>query len=176
MVGRRNYTFDANMLVSDGVSAITAAGWAQVSGAQGIVDLGGNQGITITLPSIANSSSITPQQARIDLAAVIYVNAATISGSNFYKVYAVGSNSPSFASGNVTLGAMVFGKGAAMDVPNSGDSHAPAGAGNYPAGDFYEMMFTNEFNGVPQEYVSLYVAGTFGSITLYSYLAVLPRI
>jgi hypothetical protein len=164
------------MLLSDGGSALTSAGYAQVNGAQGVVDLGGNQGITITLPAIANSSSITPQQARIDLAAVIYITAETNSGSDFYKVYMVGSNSPGFASNNVVLGALQFGIGTAMDIPNAANTHTPSGAGNYPAGDFYELLFTNEFNGVPYEYLSMYVAGTFGSITFTAFAAPLPRI
>lgn len=176
MTGRRNYAFDANMLLSDGVSATTVAGYAQVGGAQGIIDLGGNQGVTIILPAIAATSTIKPQQARIDLACVIYISAMTISGSNFYKVYVVGSNDPGLATGNAILGAGQFGVGTAMDVPNAVSSHAPAGATGVPTGDFYEILFTNEYNGTPLEYVSLYVAGTFGSITFQSFAAVLPRI
>ena len=175
MAGRRNYTFDANMLMSDGVSAVTVAGYAQVNGANGIIDLGGNQGITITLPSIADSSTIKPQQARIDLACVIYITAMTLAGSDLYKIYVVGSNDPGLATGNVVLGAGQFGEGAAMDIPNAANSHAPSGTG-YPAGDFYEILFTNEYNGTPMEYAALYVAGTFGSITFNAFAAVLPRI
>ena len=175
-MARRNYSFDQSMQLADGAAAQTAAGWAQVGGAQSIIDLGGNQGVTITLPSIADSSTITPQQARIDLCAVIYITAATISGSNVYKVLMVGSNSPSMASGNAILGMMEFGKGTAMDGTGMADSHAPAGTGKYPAGDQYELMFTNEYQSTPLEYISMYVAGTFGSITFNAFAAVLPRI
>ena len=175
-MARRNYSFDQSMLLSDGGAAITAAGWAQVGGAQAILDLGGNQGVTITLPSIADSSTITPQQARIDAVAVIYISAITIAGSDVYKLSMIGSNSPSMASGNVLLGQMEFGKGTAMDGTGMADSHAPAGAGKYPSGDQYELMFTNEFQSTPYEYLGLYVSGTFGSITFTSFVAVLPRI
>jgi hypothetical protein len=175
-MARRDYTFDANMQLSDGAAAYTAAGFAQVGGAQAIVDIGGNQGITITLPSIADSSTITPQQARIDLVAVIYISAITVSGSNVYKLIVVGSNSAGVNSSNVVLGMMEFGVGASLDAPNLANTHAPAGSGNFPAGDQYELLFTNEFQSTPYEFISLYVAGTFGSITFSAYASVLPRI
>lgn len=176
-MARRNYSFDAGMLLSDGAAAITAAGYAQVGGAQAIVDLGGNQGITITLPSIANTSTITPQQARIDLACVIYISAMTLAGSDVYKLVVVGSNNAGLnvAAGNYVLGEMEFGEGSAMTIPNAANSHAPAGSGNYPAGDQYEILFTNEVQGTPMEFISLYVGGTFGSITFTAFAAVLPR-
>ena len=174
-MARRNYTFDANMLLEDGGAAHSAAGWGNVGGAQSIVDLGGNQGITITLPSISDSSSITPQQARGDFVCVIYNVAATIAGSDIYRFSLVGSNSPSMASGNVVLGQLQFGKGSAMDPPGAGDSTAPLGSGNYPAGWQYELLFTNEYANVPQQYVSLYISGTFGSVQANAFVAVLPR-
>lgn len=177
-MARRNYSFDASMLLSDGGSANSAAGFATVGGAQAILDLGGNQGITVTLPSIANSSTITPQQARFDGVVVIYITAMTLAGSDLYRMTLVGSNNAGLnvASGNFTLGQLQFGEGSAMDPPNSANSHAPAGAGSYPAGDQYELMFTNEVQGTPLEFISLYVSGTFGSITFNAFVAPLPRI
>ena len=74
-MGDRTYAVDANNFLADGAAALTASGYAQYGGADGIIDLGGNQNITVTLPSIAASSSITPQQARIDAAVVIDVTA-----------------------------------------------------------------------------------------------------
>lgn len=174
-MARRNYAFDANLQLSDGAAAYTAAGWGQVGGAQAIVDLGGNQGITIMLPSIANVSSITPQQARIDAVVVVYISAMTISGSDVYRINVVGSNSASVNSSNFVLGSMPFGEGSAMDPPNAANSHAPAGTGGFPAGDQYEIPFTNEVQGTPLEFVSLYVAGTFGSITFSAFISVLAR-
>jgi hypothetical protein len=174
-MARRNYTFDANMGLSDGVSAAAAAGWAQYGGAQGIVDLGGNQGVTITLPSIAAVSTITPQQARIDAVCVVYVSAMTLSGSDFYRLILVGSNNPGVAASNVGLGILEIGEGSAFDFPNGANSGAPGGVGAYPAGTQYEILFTNEQNGTPYQYVSLYVAGTFGSVTFTAFIAMLPR-
>jgi len=174
-MARRNYAFDVNMQLDDGAGAHSSASWGQVAGSQAIVDLGGNQGITITLPSISNVATITPQQARGDFVCVLYDVAATISGSNIYRISVVGSNSASMASGNVTLGEIPIGIGSVMDPPNSANSTAPLGVGNYPAGWQYEILFTNEVVNTPYEFVSLYVAGTFGSITFRAFVGVLPR-
>ena len=175
---RRNYSFDVGMLLDDGGAAHTAAGYSTVGGLPVALDLGAAYlpNITIALPSIANSPTLTIQQARIDLVAVIYISAITISGSDIYRLSMVGSNNIGFASGNVVLGQMQFGVGSAMDAPFAANSHAPAGSGNYPAGDQYELMFTNEYQGVPLEFISMYVSGTFGSITFTSFISTLPRI
>ena len=69
--------FDANMGLSDGSAAYAATGYAQYAGQDGVIDLGGNQNVTITLPSIADVSTITPQQARIDAVLVVDVTAGT---------------------------------------------------------------------------------------------------
>ena len=174
-MARRNYAFDANMLLDDGTGAHSAAGFGQVGGSQSIVDLGGNQGITITLPSISNVATITPQQARGDFACVIYVPAITLAGSDIYNLTLVGSNSSSMASGNVNLGSMAFGQAAAFAYPNAAVTATPLGAGNFPAGYQYEILFTNEVQNTPYEFVSLYFSGTFGSITVRAFIAVLPR-
>ena len=174
-MARRNYAFDANMLLDDGTGAHSAAGFGQVGGSQSIVDLGGNQGITITLPSISNVATITPQQARGDFACVIYVPAITLAGSDIYNLTLVGSNSSSMASGNVNLGSMAFGQAAAFAYPGAAVTATPLGAGNYPAGYQYEILFTNEVQNTPYEFVSLYFSGTFGSITVRAFVAVLPR-
>jgi hypothetical protein len=163
------------MLLDDGVGAHAAAGFGQVAGAQSIVDLGGNQGITITLPSISNVATITPQQARIDAVCVVQLTAITLAGSDIYTLTLVGSNSPSLASNNVNLGAMSWGQAAAIAYPNAAVTTAPLGAGNYPAGWQYEILFTNEVQNTPYEYVSAYFSGTFGSMTAKAYIAVLPR-
>jgi hypothetical protein len=57
-MARRNYTPDANTVISDGGAPYTAASWAQVGGSPVALalDVGGNQGITIILPAIADSS------------------------------------------------------------------------------------------------------------------------
>ena len=174
-MARRTYAFDANMLLDDGTGAHSAAGFGQVAGSQSIVDLGGNQGITITLPSISNVATITPQQARIDAVCVVQLTAVTLAGSDIYTLTLVGSNSPSLASNNVNLGAMSWGQAAAFAYPNAAVTTAPLGAGNYPSGWQYEILFTNEVQNTPYEYVSAYFSGTFGSITAKAYISVLPR-
>jgi hypothetical protein len=177
MQGTRNYTFDANMQLDDGTTAHAAAGWGQVGGAQSIIDLGGNQGVTITLPSIAATSTLTPQQPRIDAVCVIYVSALTLSGSDLYRLSLAASNNAGLnvAAGNVVLGQLQFGEGSAFDIPDGLTTTAPLGSGNYPAGEIYELPFTNEQYGQPYEFVSLYFSGTFGSITAAAYVAVLAR-
>ena len=171
-MGDRTYAFDANMGLSDGAAAITAAGYAQYAGAQGVVDFGGNQNVTITLPSIANTTSITPQQARIDAACVIDVTAITVSGSDVYKLILVVSNDPAFGAGNVAMAAMLeLGELAQFDYVNGFNTAAPASIG----GSRYELLFTNEQNNVKYEYAALYIAGTFGSITFRAFVAVLPE-
>lgn len=171
-MGDRTYSFDANNVLSDGSVAQTAVGYAQVGGATGVIDLGGNQGATITLPSIADSTTITPQQPRIDAACVIDLTAITVSGSDVYKLCLVGSNDPGFGAGNVALLAEIqFGELANVDFVNGFNTPAPNAVG----GSRYEMLFTNEQNNVKYQFLQLYVAGTFGSITFKAFVAVLPR-
>ena len=174
-MARRTYAFDANMLLDDGTGAHSAAGFGQVAGSQSIVDLGGNQGITITLPSISNVATITPQQARIDAVAVVQLTAITLAGSNIYTLTLVGSNSPTVTANNVNLGAMSWGQAAAFAYPNAAVTATPLGAGNFPSGWQYEILFCNEVQNTPYEYVSAYFSGTFGSITAKAYICVLPR-
>ena len=171
--GDRTYSIDANMILSDGVAAYAASGYAQYAGADGIVDLGGNQTVTITLPSIADVSTITPQQARIDAVCVLDVTAVTTSGTASEKVILVGSNDPAFGAGKtIQLGMMEFGAIASQDQPNGFVTAAPNAVG----GSRYEIPFTNEQNNVKYEYVKLYVVlgGSNASITFKAFMAVLP--
>ena len=169
--GDRTYSFDANMGLSDGAAPYTAAGYAQYGGADGFIDLGGNQGAIVTLPTINASSTITPQLARIDAALVIDVTALTTTTTLVYKLFVVGSQDPNFGSGNVELGAMELGGGANLAIPNGLTSAAPSAVG----GSRFELMFTNEQNNIKYEFLKLYVAGTFGSISFRAFVAVLPR-
>ena len=171
--GDRTYTFDANMGLSDGAAAIAASGYAQYVGADGVVDLGGNQGVTITLPSIADSSTITPQQARIDAVCVIDVTAVTTTGTAQEELIIVGSNDPAFGAGKTTqLGMMQFGAIASQDQPNALITAAPNAVG----GSRYEIPFTNEQNNIKYQYVKLYVKiANSGSITFTAFVAVLPE-
>ncbi len=171
--GDRSYSFDANMALSDGAAAITVSGYAQYGGADGIVDLGGNQNVTITLPSIADSSTITPQQARIDAVCVLDLTAVTTTGTASEKVILVGSNDPAFGAGKtIQLGMMEFGAIASQDQPNGFVTAAPASVG----GSRYEILFSSEQNNVKYQYVKLYVViANSGSITFKAFIAVLPE-
>lgn len=172
-MGDRTYVFDANNGLSDGATAVAASGYAQYAGADGLVDLGGNQGVTITLPSIADSSSITPQQPRIDAALVVDLTAVTTTGTASEKLILVGSNDPGFGAGKtIQLGMMEFGAIASQDQPNGFVTAAPNSVG----GSRYELLFTNEQNNIKYQYVKLYVViANSGSITFRAFVAVLPR-
>jgi hypothetical protein len=172
--GDRTYSVDANMFLSDGAAAIAASGYAQYGGAQGIVDLGGNQNVTITLPSIAATATLTPQQARIDAVCVLDLTAITTTGTAVATVIIVGSNDPAFGAtkGSWQLGMMSFGAAASLLQPNAIVTPAPAAIG----GSRYEIPFTNEQNNVKYEYVSIYVViANSGSITFRAFVAVLPE-
>lgn len=150
----RTYSFDANLVLSDGIAAQTATGYAQAYGANGFLDLGGNQGTT------------PKQQARIDAVAVIDVSAIDISsGNETYKLIIVGSNDPGFASGNVELAAIQIGKGASLEILNAAD--AVVGR--------IELPFCTQVLGNLYEYIGLYLvaAGTTPSITYAAFVAVL---
>lgn len=152
----RTYSFDINLLFADGAAAQTASGFMQVGGANGIVDLGGNQG---TSPK---------QQARIDAVAVLDVTAIDISsGNETYKIQILGSNDPGMATGNVSLGGIELGKGASLDGVNMADSVTGR----------YEIMFSTQAAGTLYEYVGVYVTegGTTPSLTANGFIAVLPE-
>jgi len=171
MASERNYTFDINAVLAVGAVAQTAAGFAQAGGADGLWDLGGNQGVTITLPSIADSTTLTPQQARIDAVVVIDLTGGTFSGSTLYRLCLLGCNDPAFGSNVQLLNEMVLGNSSVLDWSNGITTPAP----NTIGGSTYEMLFTNEQNGIKYQYVKLYVAGTITSITFKARGAVLPR-
>jgi hypothetical protein len=166
--GDRTYSFDANNVLSDNAAAYTANGYLQAGGADGIIDLGGNQGITITLPSIADSSTLTPQQARIDAVVVVDVTAIDITSSNErYTIKVLASNDPSFLTGVQEVAGITIGKGA---------SGTPATQKDNTTGR-YELLFTNEQANVKFQFIKLFlvVAGTTPSISVEAFLAVLPE-
>lgn len=172
-MGDRTYSFDANSGLSDGSAAYTASGYAQYAGADGIFDGGGNQNVTITLPSIADVSTLTPQQARLDAVMVIDVTAVTTTGTASEKIIIVGSNDPAFGAGKtIQLGMMEFGAIASQEQPNGFVTAAPNAVG----GSRYELMFSTEQNNVKYEYVKIYnVIANSGSITYKANIAVLPE-
>lgn len=173
-MGDRTYSIDANMFLSDGVASYAATGYAQYNGADGLVDLGGNQNVSVTLPTIADSTTIKYQQARIDAALVVDVTAGTFTGTTLFKIYVVGSNDPAFATagGNVVLGMLAFGNTAGSEILNALTTPAPASVG----GSRYELMFTNQQNNLYYEYVKLYnVVANSAALTYKAFVAVLPR-
>ena len=166
---QRTYSFDVNAQLSDNAAAYTATGYAQAGGADGIVDLGGNQGVTVTLPAIDDISTYTPQQARIDAVLIADVTAIKISaGNESYKLMALVSNDPAFGAGNVEqAGEIMVGKGASRDGVNMKDSVVGR----------YEIPFTNNIAGSIYQYVKLYlvIGGTAPTINVTSFVAVMPE-
>jgi hypothetical protein len=167
---QRTYAFDANMQVSDNAAAYTVSGYTQVAGADAIVDLGGNQGVTITLPAIDDTSTYTPQQARIDAMLVLDVTAIDISsGNETYQIDIMGSNDPNFAAAApVCLGGIQLGKGASL---------RGAVAQKDSVTGRYEVPFTNNVAGAIFQFLKVFVTagGTTPSINILSFVAVLPE-
>jgi len=155
-MGDRSYSFDANLLLADGAAAQTASGYAQVGGADGILDLGGNQGVT------------PKQQARIDAVLVGMISAIDISsGNETYKLKMLGCNAANFAANVQCLASLELGKGASL-VPATQVDAAPG---------MFELPFSTEQFNTKYEYVKLYLelGGTSPSIQLQAYVAVLPE-
>lgn len=159
-MGDRSYAFDAANLLSDGSAALTVTGYTQVGGADGFIDLGGNQ-------------STTPkQQARIDAALVIFLTAIdTVTGDESYELWLLGSNDANFGAGNVVpLAGMVLGGIA-------GKTTIGIVNGAVDTAGMYEVSFTNEQNNVKYQYLKLRVvaAGTTPSATILAYIAEIPH-
>jgi hypothetical protein len=176
-MGDRVFAFDENFVLSDGSVAYTQSGFAQYGGIQAGVDLGGNQSqnATITLPSIAATSSLTPQQPRFEGWLVVDVAAIKTSAANeLYKLIVVASNDPSFGAGNVAmLGMLELGVAASLDFPNGITTPAPATIG----GSRYELGFINQQNGQAFQFLSFFhaLSGTNPSITYRAFVAVIPE-
>jgi hypothetical protein len=154
----RTYTFDVNLQFADNAAAITANGYTQSLGANGIVDLGGNQGTTPT------------QQARIDAVAVVDVTALNIATADeSYKIRVVLSNDPTFPAGKV-----VNAGGLDLAAANTGDivNAQAAVVGRY------EIMFSTNVAGALYQYAAVYVivGGTGPSIGIEGFFAVLPEV
>ncbi len=158
----RTYSFDANLQLSDNAAAYAATGWAQVGGADGLVDLGGNQGTTPV------------QQARIDAVCVCDVTALdAVTTDEAYRLIVVGSNDPAFPNGAGQVLAEMEIAGGILSVLGLG------GAGVTKTGvtGRYELPFTNNVAGNYYQYVKLFLVltGTTPSISLEAFVAVLPE-
>jgi hypothetical protein len=150
----RTYTFDANNQLSDNAAPYSASGFLQSMGADGVVDLGGNQGASPV------------QQARIDAMAIFDVTAITVSGTQTYQIDLYGSNDPAFLTGVVNLGGIQLGKGTSLRNANSSDSVIGR----------YEVGFTNQVAGTIYQYVKAYLTGAnTPAISIFAFIAVLPE-
>lgn len=152
----RTYTFDANLEFSDNAAAYTASGYLQKGGADGVLDLGGNQGTSPT------------QQARIDAEAIFDVTAIDVaSGNETYQLDIMLSNDPAFLTGNVCAAGIQLGKGTSLRVTGSADSVIGR----------YEVGFCNQIAGSIYEYMKVYLTagGTTPSINIEGFVAVIPE-
>jgi len=151
----RTYSFDANLEFSDNAAAYTASGYLQKGGADGVIDLGGNQG---TSPA---------QQARIDAVAIFDVTALDItSGNETYQIDIVVSNDPAFLTTLAIAGGVQLGKGASLRVAATDSVIGRV-----------ELGFTNQVCGVTYQYMKAYltVGGTTPSINIEGFVAVLAE-
>jgi hypothetical protein len=173
--GDRTYSFDANMGLADGAAAQTGTGFTQYAGADGFVDLGGNQGAVVTLPSIADVSTIVPQQARIDAVCVVDLTAIGTTSTNLYKLLLLGSNNPAFTVGTAqALAELELGAFASLSNTFGFVTPAPPAVG----GSRYELLFTNEQNNVKYQFLKLYAVLSGGgspSTQFRAFVAVLPE-
>lgn len=155
-MGDRSYSFDANLVLSDNGAAYTANGYTQVAGADQILNLGGNQGVTPL------------QQARMDAVCVIDVTAIDIaSGDERYRIKLLACNTADFASNVVEIASIGLGKGS---------SGTPATQKDSVVGQ-YELMFCTEQASLKYQFLKAFVevSGTTPSISLLAYIAVLPE-
>ena len=158
----RSYTMDANLELSDNAAAYTVTGFTQCRGADGLVDLGGNQG---TSPK---------QQARLDAVCVCKVSVldATTTDES-YRLLVLGSNDPAFANGKVFVLAEVEIGAGVLSVLGPGVAGVTGTSG---IGD-YEIFFTNQQAGVIYQYVKMFMVlgGTTPILNLEAFIAVLPE-
>ncbi|MEO6381974.1 MAG: hypothetical protein ABIO35_08250 [Nitrobacter sp.] len=157
-MGDRAYDFDANLILSDQVAAYTADGFLQVSGANAVINIGGNQSTSPT------------QQARTEFAVVVEISAIDVASTNeTYQLKIIGNNTGNFADGTgVVLGMLEFGDGPTR-IPVNALVDTTIGE--------YEMFFTNEQGGTKYQYAAAFldVGGTTPSITFTSvYAAPMP--
>lgn len=154
----RTYSFDANLQFSDNAAAYTASGYLQSSAADGILNLGGNQGTTPV------------QVARGDFMAILDITAIDIaSGNETYQLDILLSNDSAFGAGNVVNGGgFQAGKGTALRGPVA---QADSVIGRH------EVGFTNQIAGTIYQYMKVYLTagGTTPSISIEGFVAVLPE-
>lgn len=161
-MGDRNYSFDANLQLSDNAAAYTAAGFAQVGGADAILDLGGNQGVTPL------------QQARMDGVCVIDVTTLDATTTDeAYRILILGSNVAAFTAGTIQVLGEIELAGGVLSVLGPG----AAGVTKTATAGRYEILFSTEQNSTKFEFIKLFnvLSGTTPSISYSAFVAVLPE-
>lgn len=146
-MGQRTYTFDKNLVLSDGATAITATGTALIGG-------------------VTTNSILDVGAARLDGQLVIDVSAMDIaSADERYMIFLQGSNSSTFASGIENLGCLDLG---ATAVRGGGAQNSVIGR--------YELGFTNEQADTVYRYlrIRVVVSGTTPTITFGAFIATDP--
>src|ERR1700694_968456 len=141
----RTYSFDANLELCDNAATYTATGWAQKGGADGIVDLGGNQGASPV------------QQARIS--GVVVCDVIALDGTTTdeaYRMILIGSNDPAYPAGAGQVLAEMELAGGVLSVLGPGG----AGVTKTAVPGRYEMFFTNQQGGVIYQFAKLYIVAT----------------
>jgi hypothetical protein len=146
LANQRSYSFDSTLQLKDaGLVAASAA--AQVASSNQIINLGG------AVPFLG--------------VVVIDVTALEVdTGDEIYTIILEGSNSSSFASGNVALAAMPMGHATALAA-----GLASAGTGRF------ELPFINVQADTAYQYLRLYtkIAGTIATgINYKAYIGRLP--
>lgn len=158
----RTYSFDANLELSDNAAAYTATGWAQKGGADGVLDLGGNQ-----------SASPKQQAGGIFMLVVDVTALDAVTTDEAYRLIVVGSNDPLFANGaGQVLGELELAAGV-LSVLGLGAAGVPAIA---TAGR-YELPFVTDLNGTKYQYLKLFnvLTGTTPSISYEAFVAEIPE-
>lgn len=147
-------------MLSDNAAAYTITGFAQVGGADAVLDLGGLQ------------SSTPKQQARTDEVLVLDVTAIdTVTGDESYNLHLLGSNDSGFGAGNVAeLASFVLGGVAGKTTIGVTNSFVDV-AGRY------ELSFSSEQANIKYQFIKLRIvcAGTTPSLSLLAFKAEIPR-
>jgi hypothetical protein len=158
----RTYPFDANLLLSDNAAAYTATGFAQVAGADGILDFGGAQ------------AAVPIQQAGAIAMCVIDVTALDATTTDeAYRLLILGSNVAAFTAGTIQVLGELELAGGVLSVLGPG----AAGVTKTATTGRYELPFVTDINGTKYEFIKMFhvLTGTTPSIAYQAYLANIPE-
>jgi hypothetical protein len=159
-----NCTYDAAMLLKD-AGAVASSAAAQVAAVNQIVDLNAGANTTNLTAGLTEAGTIAfDTVAQIDVTAI-----DVVTGDEGYTVCIQGSNSPTFASGNVNLGSLSL--GGATGQSGAGATFTASTIGRYI------LPFTNWLNGTTYRYIRAFtvVSGTTPSINYTARIGNLGR-